>query len=131
MLLRPLKPWHLLLLIPYALVSGLAYGLIAQRLVRDREPWFTLLMLAGLGFTICVIAWPGGIPPAYAAWTFAGTGGLYVLMRLIFGRGSAAEILALPQVLAVLILFAWPIFQRYQTRTLAPTAALSSTAWEE
>lgn len=107
MLLRPLKPWHLLLLIPYALVSGLAYGLVAQWLVRDREPWFTLLMLGGLGLTISFFAWLGGIPLEVASWTFAGTGSLYVLFRLVFGRGSASEMLALPQILAVLILIFW------------------------
>lgn len=112
MLLRPLKPWHLLLLIPYALVSGLAYGLVAHKLAGEREPWFTLLMLCGLAFTISAIAWLGGIAWAYAIWTFAGMGLLYVLMRLWFGRGAASEILAFPQIIAVLVLFCWPIFQR-------------------
>ncbi len=112
MLLRPLKPWHLLLLIPYALVSGLAYGLIAHKVAGEKEPWFTLLMLCGLACTIALIAWPGGIPWRYSAWTFAGTGLLYVLLRLWFGRGAAVEIFGFPQVIAVLVLVCWPIYQR-------------------
>lgn len=112
MLLRPLKPWHLLLLIPYALLSGLAYGLAAHWLVREREPWFTLLMLAGLGLTITLIGWLSGIPWFYAAWVFAGAGTGYAGLRMLFGRGSASEILAVPQVLAVLALFCWPVYER-------------------
>ncbi|MGV3660708.1 MAG: hypothetical protein ACO1TE_11005 [Prosthecobacter sp.] len=113
MLLRPLKPWHLLLLIPYALVSGLAYGLVAHKVAGEKEPWFTLLMLCGLAFTIGVIAWLGSIAWAYAAWTFAGTGLLYVLMRAGFGRGAAVEIFGFPQIIAVLVLFCWPFYQRF------------------
>lgn len=112
MLLRPLKPWHLLLLIPYALVSGLAYGLVSHKLAGEKEPWFTLLMLCGLAFTIAVITWLGGIAWAYAAWTLAGTGLLYVLLRLLSGRGAAVEIFGFPQVIALLVLFCWPVYQR-------------------
>lgn len=112
MLLRPLKPWHLLLLIPYALVSGLAYGLVAHKLAGEKEPWFTLLMLCGLACTVFVIAWLAGVAWTYAVWSFAGTGLLYVLLRLWFGRGAAPEILAFPQIVGVLVLLCWPLSQR-------------------
>lgn len=115
MLLRPLKPWHLLLLIPYALASGLAYGLVAHKTVGEKEPWFTLLMLCGLAFTVAAIAWLGGIAWTYAAWTFAGTGLLYVLLRLLFGRGAAAEMIAFPQVIAVLALLFWAVLAARNT----------------
>ena len=79
-------PLLILLLIPYALLSGMGYGFLAHYLVRDREPWFTLLLLGGLASTIALITWLGGIPFAFAVWTFVGTGSFYLLLRLLFRR---------------------------------------------
>lgn len=102
----------ILLLIPFYLISGLFYGLIAHKLVREKEPWFTLLMLGGLATTIALIAGPGGIPAAYAAWTFAGTGMLHIVIRLFFGKGGAFEMFSLPHLLAILALLSWPMLAR-------------------
>ena len=111
-------PLLLLLLIPYALFSGMGYGFLAHYLVRDREPWFTLLLLGGLGSTIALITWLGGIPFAFAVWTFVGTGSFYLLLRLLFGKGSAVEMLAPAHIMAILVLLSWGAFQ--QVRQKAP-----------
>ncbi len=108
MQLRPIKPALMLFLIPYAFVSGLAYGLIAHKLVGEEEPWFTLVMLAALGITISLIAWPAGIAITDALWVFAGAGTLYLALRLWFGRRFAAELLGPVQAIAVLALLCWP-----------------------
>ncbi|MFN0080127.1 MAG: hypothetical protein ACKVY0_26990, partial [Prosthecobacter sp.] len=63
--MKPKLLW--LLLIPYVLFSGMGYGFLAHYLVRDKEPWFTLLLLGGLATTIALITWLGGIPIAFAA----------------------------------------------------------------
>ncbi len=118
----------LLLLIPYALMSGLFYGLLAYKLVRDREPWFTLLLLGGLGTTIALITWLGGIPITFAAWTFVGTGAFYLLLRLLFGKGSAMEMLAPAHIMAILALLAWGAFQQVRQKAPPVSAAHEPTS---
>jgi len=100
------------LLIPFALLSGLFYGIIAHKIVRDKEPWLTVLLIGGLACTITSIAWLGGIPIACAAWTFIGTSFLYLVLRLLFGKNSALEMICLPHVLAILALLAWPVYEK-------------------
>lgn len=102
----------LLLLIPCSLLSGLFYGIIAHKLVRDKEPWFTLLLIGGLACTITLIASLGGIPVACADWIFIGASVLYLVFRLLFGKGSALEMICLPHVLAILALLAWPVYEK-------------------
>ncbi len=121
--MKPKLLW--LLLIPYALFSGMGYGFLAHYLVRDKEPWFTLLLLSGLATTITLITWLGGIPIAFAAWTFVGSGVFYLLLRLLFGKGSAMEMLATAHIMAILALLSWGAF--HQLRQKAPPV---STAHE-
>lgn len=108
-----------LLIIPYALLSGLFYGLIAHKLVRDKEPWFTLLLIGGLAATITLIAWLGGIPVSYAIWTFIGSAALHMLLRLLFGKGSALEMISPPHIIAVLALLAWPEYLNAKQKAAA------------
>ena len=56
-----------LLLIPCAIFSGMGYGFLAHYLVRDKEPWFTFLLLGGLAL---VFGW--NINP-----------GLYLLLDIV------------------------------------------------
>lgn len=102
----------LLLLIPCGLLSGLFYGFIAHKLVRDKEPWFTLLLIGGLACTTTFITWLGGIPVTCAAWIFIGASSLYLVLRLLFGKGNALEMICLPHVLAILALLAWPVYEK-------------------
>ena len=106
-----------LLLIPFALLGGLPYGLIADRIFREREPWFTLCMLCGLGVTVCAMTWLGGTSPMTAAWVFAGTGALFVALRLLFGSGSAFEMFFVTHILAVLSLLLPPAFAHVREKT--------------
>jgi|GEM_PF-2502235 len=112
-----------LLLIPYAIFSGMGYGFLAHYLVGDKEPWFTLLLLGGLATTIALITWLGGIPMEYAVWTFVGTGRFYLLLRLLFGKGSALEMLMPAQIMAILALLTVGAFsQQKQTAHLRKAA---------
>lgn len=103
-----------LLLIPYALFSGMGYGFLAHYLVRDKEPWFTFLLFGGLATTITLITWLAGIPIAFAVWTFIGSGSFYLLLRLLFGKGSAFEMLAPAHIMAILALLSWGAFKKVQ-----------------
>lgn len=108
----------LLLLIPCALLSGQAYGFLAHCLVRDKEPWFTFLLLGGLATTIALSTWLGGISTAFAVWTFVGTAGFYLALRLLFGKGSAVEMLIPAHILAILGLLAWPVCQQVRQKAV-------------
>jgi len=119
--MKPKLLW--LLLIPYALFSGMGYGFLAHYLVRDKEPWFTLLLLGGLATTIALITWLGGIPIAFAIWTFVGAGSFYLLLRLLFGKGSALEMLMPAHIMAILALLTMGAFgQQKQTSHLRKSA---------
>ena len=119
--MKPKLLW--LLLIPYALFSGLAYGFLAHYLVRDKEPWFTLFLLGGLATTIALITWLAGIPVEFAAWTFVGSSSFYLLLRLLFGKGSVLEMLAPAHIMAILALLTMGAFsQQKQTAHLRKSA---------
>lgn len=122
--MKPKLLW--LLLIPYALLSGMGYGFLAHYLVRDKEPWFTLLLLGGLATTIALITWLGGVPTDFAVWTFIGTGSFYLLLRLLFGKRSAMEMLMPAHIMAILALLSWGAFQ--QVRQKAPSVSTAHEA---
>lgn len=117
----------LLLFIPCALAGGLGYGLLADYLVRGKEPWFTLLLLGGLATTIALITWLSGIPGVIALWTFVGAGGVYLLLRLMFGKGSAVEMLAPAHILAILCLLSWGALRQANHR-ISKSYTYSSSA---
>ncbi|MFN0074892.1 MAG: hypothetical protein ACKVY0_00285, partial [Prosthecobacter sp.] len=97
-------------------------------LVRDKEPWFTLLLLGGLATTIALITWLGGIPIAFAAWTFVGSGAFYLLLRLLFGKGSAFEMLMPAHIMAILALLAWGAFQQVRQKVPPTSTAHEPTS---
>lgn len=117
--MKPKLLW--LLLIPNALFSGLGYGFLAHSLVQDKEPWFTLLLLGGLATTIALITCLAGVPVAFAAWTFVGSSLFYLALRLLFGKGSAFEMLAPAHIIAILALLGCGAFQQVQQK--APPAS--------
>ena len=124
--MKPKLLW--LLLIPYALFSGMGYGFLAHYLVRYKGPWFTLLLLGGLATTIALITWLGGIPIAFAAWTFVGSGAFYLLLRLLFGEGSGIEMLMPAHIMAILALLAWGAFQQVRQKVSPVSTAHEPTS---
>jgi len=102
----------IILLIPFAVAGGLFYGLIADKLFKDREPWFTSFMLFGLALSICVMTWLCGASHTLAVWVFLGTGVLYLAARFAFGKGSALEMFFAPHLIALMILMFQPALAR-------------------
>jgi hypothetical protein len=102
----------IILLIPFAVVGGLFYGLIADKLFKGREPWFTLFMLFGLALSICIMTWLCGASHSLAIWVFLGTGALYLVARFSFGKGSALEMFFAPHFIALMILMMQPVLER-------------------
>lgn len=105
-----------LLLIPFALAGGLFYGLIADRIFREREPWFTITMLCGPGISVGAMTWLAGASQAAAIWVFVGTGICYVALRVLFGRRSALETFYAPHLCAILLLLLLPALARAQEK---------------
>jgi hypothetical protein len=103
---------EIVIAIPFALAFGLFYGLVADKLTKGREPWFTLFMVLGLGMTVCVMRWLCGASWAAAVWVFIGTGILFVASRLMFGKGSAHEMIIGPHICVILILALHPALER-------------------
>jgi hypothetical protein len=101
-----------LLLIPFAVAGGLFYGLIADKIFKDHEPWFTSFMLLGLALSICIITWLCGASHTLAIWVFLGTGALYLVARFSFGKGSALEMFFAPHFIALMILMLQPALER-------------------
>jgi hypothetical protein len=101
-----------ILLIPFALVGGLFYGLIADKIFKDREPWFTSFMLLCLALSICIMTWLCGASHTLAIWVFLGTGALYLVARFSFGKGSALEMFFAPHFIALMILMLQPALER-------------------
>jgi hypothetical protein len=104
------------LMIPFGLATGGVWGVAAGTITHGREPWFTAMMLCGLGVTTGVLSWLCGVTQTVAAYTFFGTGCAFVALRLFFGKGSAMEMFAGPHVFAVLLLLMWPALQRAKQR---------------
>jgi hypothetical protein len=104
------------LLVPFALTTGGVWGVAAHAVARDREPWFTGAMLCGLAITIASLSWLCGVSGTVALFTFLGTGCAFVVLRLLFGKGSAIEMFAGPHIFAVLLLLMWPSIQRARER---------------
>jgi len=101
-----------ILVIPFALAGGVFYGWIADRLFRDRDPWFTLCMLCGLAISICAMSWLTGAQHIAAVWVFVGTGLLFIALRLLFGRGSGLEMFYMAHVFAILLMLFLPALAR-------------------
>ena len=104
------------LLIPYALVGGLFYGVIADKLFKEREPWFTTFMLLGLAVSIGVLALLCHVSYVMAFWVFVGTGVFYAALRIKFGKGSALEMFYGPHLIAVMIVLLHPALERAQEK---------------
>jgi hypothetical protein len=104
------------LLVPFGLITGGIWGVVAHAVARDREPWFTGAMLCGLAVTIASLSWLCGVPGTTALFAFLGTGCVFVVLRLLFGKGSAVEMFAGPHIFAVLLLLIWPSVQRARER---------------
>ena len=90
-----------ILMIPLALVTGLFWGIAADKIAKDKEPWFTLLMLGGLAISVVVMAFLSGASIRMAAWAFVVTAVLYVGSRCVFGKGSRLEMFFVPHLLAL------------------------------
>jgi hypothetical protein len=106
----------IVLLIPYALVGGLFYGVIADRLFKEREPWFTTFMLFGLAVSISVLASMCHASYFMAFGVFVGTGIFYTASRLMFGKGSAVEMFYGPHLIAIMIILLHPSLVRAQEK---------------
>jgi hypothetical protein len=100
--------------IPFVFMSGLGYGFIAQKLVGNREPWYTLCLLGGFATTIALLTWATGTPTTWAVSAFAGTGVLYLALRLLCGSSSALEMLVPTHILAILAMLSWPAYEKNQ-----------------
>jgi hypothetical protein len=122
------KILFVLLCVPFVIMSGLGYAYIAHKLVRDREPWFTLCLVGGLASTIALLAWCTGIPTAWAVWTLAGTGGVYLGLCLLFGKGSVVEMLVPAHVLAILAVLAFPAYEQARMKAARPSSKSTSAA---
>jgi hypothetical protein len=106
------KVFTMILLVPFAIVGGLFWGVAADKIAKDKEPWFTLLMLCGLAISVIVMTLSAGASVRAAAWVFVGTGTMYVGLRWVFGSGSALEMFFAPHLLAVMILWLLPALDR-------------------
>lgn len=104
------------LLIPFAVLTGLVWGLAAGRLSRGREPWFTSLMLSGLAVTVVGLSFLCGVPHRITGYTFLGTGSFFLALRLVFGKRAALEMFVGPHLFAILLLLMWPSIQRAHER---------------
>jgi hypothetical protein len=102
----------MILLLPFALVGGLFWGIAADKIAKDKEPWFTMLMLCGLAISVVVMASLSGASFRVAAWVYLGTAVLYVGLRCLFGKGSALEMFFVPHLLVITILLLWPALER-------------------
>jgi hypothetical protein len=109
-----------ILVIPFALAGGLIYGLIADKIFREREPWFTLSMLCGLCVSVCAMTWLTGASRTAGAWVFVGTGILYIALRLLFGRRSALEMFYTPHFGAIMLLLLLPTLTRARVKASQP-----------
>jgi len=119
-------------MIPFALVGGLFWGIAADKIAKDKEPWFTLLMLGGLAISVVVMASLSGASIRMAAWAFVVTGVLYVGLRCLFGKGSRLEMFFVPHVLAIMMLLFLPAFERARKRARElrkPNHALEPTGF--
>ncbi len=122
-----MKKLSLILLgVPLFLMSGLGYVLIANKLVRDREPWFTLCLVCGLATTVALLAWCTGTTLVIGLGVFAGAVFLYLGMCLLFGKDSRIEMLVPAHVLAILSMMAIPVYTSVRKKALRTTAAVSS-----
>jgi NADH:ubiquinone oxidoreductase subunit 6 (subunit J) len=110
------KTLAMIMMIPFALAGGIFYGLLAHKLVRDREPCFTLLMLCGLASTAATVSWLSEASFHLAVWSFIGAGAIYILLRCSFGKGSALEMFFAPHLFVVLFLLLWPSLERARER---------------
>jgi hypothetical protein len=102
----------IILLVPFAVAGGLFYGLIADKLFKGREPWFTLFMLVGLAASVSVMTWLCSASVTLAIWVFIGTSVLYLISRVGFGKGSALEMFYGPHFIALMILLLQPALAR-------------------
>ncbi len=102
----------ILLLSFFSLVGGFIYGLIAGRVSKGREPWFTLCMLCGLGVSVCAVAWLTGASWTVAVGVFVGASLLFAILRKLFGRGSDLEMFILTHVFAIMLLLLFPAIKK-------------------
>ena len=124
---------EIVIAIPFALAFGLFYGLVADKLTKGREPWFTLFMVLGLGMTVCIMRWLCGASWSAAVWVFIGTGILFLASRLMFGKKSAHEMIIVPHICIILILALHPALERAKEkarhiREEQPNKSLEPTA---
>ncbi|HEV2329303.1 MAG TPA: hypothetical protein VGY56_11005 [Verrucomicrobiae bacterium] len=88
-----------------------AYALLANKLTRDREPWFSSVMILGLAFTCYVTSLASGASFKMCLWFF-GIGTLWFLVvRRLFGKGSSFEMYMGPHILIVLGILLLPVLQ--------------------
>ena len=87
----PRKEWLLLALLApvLGLLLGGIYAYPAMRLTKEREPWLTLLLGAGLGVTIFGIGWTSHAPLPHLLGVWFVSLVLLLVVRAVFGlRGN-------------------------------------------
>jgi MFS family permease len=106
------KAAGIVFIVLFALAGGVFYGVIADKLFKGREPWFTVFMLLGLALSVGIMTWLSGASHTLSAWVFVITGILYMVARMAFGKGSALEMFFAPHVIALMILLLQPASER-------------------
>jgi hypothetical protein len=94
------------------ILAPAAYGVTAEKLSKGRDPWLSILMLTGLAVTGATMNFAGGVSAKAAAWTVFAAIVVYILLRLLFGRGSAFEVFFAIHFAAFLFWILWPQLER-------------------
>jgi nitrate reductase gamma subunit len=108
------------------ILFGGIYSYPAGRLTKERDPWFTLLLAAGLACTVFGLGYAVHTSPAHLGMVWVASVVLLLLVRAAFGLRGTFEHFGMVHMATLLILFAVLVFTRLP-RPTSPNHALQRT----
>lgn len=84
------------------------YAAVANKLTKNREPWFTITMIAGLAFSSYVTSLISGATFQMCFWVFVVATLCFLALHRLFGKSGSIEMFMTPHVLVVLTILLLP-----------------------
>jgi hypothetical protein len=106
-----------IVILGWAIIGPAVYALAANKLTRDREPWFSSVMILGLAFSCYVTSLASSASVKMCFWTFAIATLWFLILRRLFGKRSSFEMFMGSNVLVVLTILLLPALQNARMKT--------------
>lgn len=97
-----------IILLAWSFFGTAVYAAIANKLTKDREPLFSVVMILGLAFSAYVTSLTSGATYQLCFWVFAVATLCYLGLYRLYGRNSSIEMYVTPHIIVILTLLLLP-----------------------